>query len=133
MTRDEAAARRAALREACAICDEVAALVKKQNPGRRKDSVSKEAQFVVDMVVQCADKINALRDATKVPAIENGPTCEGEITSGRLRGLCNDELRALEQAAKRYHLKSILDRYRESKDSEECRRLGDEIGSLIFG
>lgn len=60
------ASRRAALREACAICDEMTHLILRENPGRRKGTASVAAQFAMDQVQRCADQINALRDATVV-------------------------------------------------------------------
>lgn len=34
---------------------------------------------------------------------------------------------------KKQRLQSMLQRYRECSDPEEARRLGDELGEMIFG
>lgn len=67
LTRAEAVARRAALREATELCDQRAKLIAEANPGRKKGDISRAAFDAYMQAKNCGEDIWRLRAKTKVP------------------------------------------------------------------
>ena len=76
-TRAERAAYRAGLSSAAALCDQKAAFVRKQNPGKRKGTASSIGEFAAGIVDSCADEIMAIYSKISVPAALLTPPATG--------------------------------------------------------